>query len=238
GKDVENIVQGESFSVDLTSVIQYASIDSTVVFGVAHFDKNGEIKEVVGKSSKRNVSGSFVDVTDKILELGSEEAFNNYLQQNPDFIEKIAKSVFNETITCKIQQPIEEGDRLIAVSQSNDAEQWYPIFTYMTDDEEQQGSEGSEDDEEEVVELAPYFIDLTAGATANEKVVAVANQSLCVRGNVLILQTEEPLKASVYNISGALVKQQTVAGTAQIALPKGIYVVQLGVKAYKVVIKK
>ena len=109
--------------------------------------------------------------------------------------------------------------------------------------EESEGTEGDEEgegDEEEgvVIELLPYFIDLTAEATANEKVTTVPSQSICVNGNVVVLQTEQPLKASVYSITGALVKQQTVSGTAQVTLPKGIYIVQLGNKAYKVVIKK
>jgi hypothetical protein len=150
-----------------------------------------------------------------------------------------------ESIECTIEQPIEEGDRLIAVSKANGNEEWYPIYSLANEEgeegEEEEGeeSEGTEGEEDEgVIELLPYFIPLTAEATANEKVTTVPSQSICVNGNVVVLQTEQPLKASVYSITGALVKQQTVSGTAQVTLPKGIYIVQLGNKAYKVVIKK
>ena len=128
---------------------------------------------------------------------------------------------------------------MIAVYKANDNEEWYPIYSKEVEESEGEDEEEGEGEEEEtVMELLPYFIPLTAEDTANEKVTTVPDQSICVKGNVMVLQTEQPLKASVYSITGALVKQQTVSGTAQIALPKGIYIVQLGNKAYKVVIKK
>lgn len=152
----------------------------------------------------------------------TDAAFIAYVQANPEFVNQ---SVISENITCEIKQPIEEGDRLIVVSQSVGNQKWWPVYSYFV--------------ESKVNEvLHPYSISLTAQSTANEKVVTVSNQSVYVEGNTLVLETEVPLKASVYTISGVLVKQQTVSGNAQIALVKGIYVVQLGNKTYKVVLKQ
>jgi hypothetical protein len=169
------------------------------------------------------------------------EELQFYFEQHPEIVALLQASIMFESIECTIEQPIEEGDRLIAVSKANGNEEWYPIYSLANEEGEgEEGEEEGEGDEEEgvVIELLPYFIDLTAEATANEKVTTVPSQSICVNGNVVVLQTEQPLKASVYSITGSLVKQQTVSGTAQVTLPKGIYIVQLGNKAYKVVIKK
>jgi hypothetical protein len=211
-------------------------LKDTVTFGIAHVDQDGQIKDIIGQSKTHESGVSFYEMEELfqsiLASVQGPEELQFYFEQHPEIVALLQASIMFESIECTIEQPIEEGDRLIAVSKANGNEEWYPIYSLANE-------EGEGDEEEGVViELLPYFIDLTAEATANEKVTTVPSQSICVNGNVVVLQTEQPLKASVYSITGALVKQQTVSGTAQVTLPKGIYIVQLGNKAYKVVIKK
>ena len=220
GKDAEMIVEGLPFTVDMNSVMSDYDVDSAVVFGVAHINKEGEIKEIVGQSGKRRFGMSIYEIEELYMRFSSDEAFMAYVQANPEII---SQSIFSENIACEIKQPIEEGDRLIVVSQSAGNSKWWPVYSYFV-----------ENRENEV--LHPYSISLTANMTANEKISTLSDQQIYVEGNTLVLQTEEPLKASVYTISGALVKQQTVFGTARITLSKGIYVVQLENKTNKVVL--
>ena len=51
----------------------------------------------------------------------------------------------------------------------------------------------------------------------------------------LYVQTDSPSTLSVYSVTGQLVKQETVSGNTSLALPKGLYIVQLNGKAYKVI---
>jgi hypothetical protein len=252
----EVIVAGTPFSVSLNAVVSMYGLKDTVTFGIAHIDQDGQIKDIIGQSNTHKSGVSFYEMEELFqfikASVQSPEELQSYIEQHPEIVALLQASIMFETIECTIEQPIEEGDRLIAVSKANGNEEWYPIYSLANEEEEEgeeeegeesEGTEGDEEgegDEEEgvVIELLPYFIDLTAEATANEKVTTVPSQSICVNGNVVVLQTEQPLKASVYSITGALVKQQTVSGTAQVTLPKGIYIVQLGNKAYKVVIKK
>jgi hypothetical protein len=252
----EVIVAGTPFSVSLNAVVSMYGLKDTVTFGIAHIDQDGQIKDIIGQSKTHESGVSFYEMEELfqsiLASVQGPEELQFYFEQHPEIVALLQASIMFESIECTIEQPIEEGDRLIAVSKANGNEEWYPIYSLAEEEEEEgeeeegeesEGTEGDEEgegDEEEgvVIELLPYFIDLTAEATANEKVTTVPSQSICVNGNVVVLQTEQPLKASVYSITGALVKQQTVSGTAQVTLPKGIYIVQLGNKAYKVVIKK
>ena len=221
GEGTETITEGVPFTVDVNSIMSDYDVDASVVFGVAHINKNGEIKEIVGKTGKKTFGMSIYEIEEFYMRFPSDEAFIAYVQANPEFV---TQSVVSENITCEIKQPIEEGDRLIVVSQSVENPKWWPVYSYFV--------------ESKVNEvLHPYSISLTAKATANEKVVTVSNQKLYVDGNTLVVETEEPLKTSVYTLSGTLVKQQTAFGTNRIALTKGFYVVLLGKKTYKVVLK-
>ena len=51
----------------------------------------------------------------------------------------------------------------------------------------------------------------------------------------LYVQTDSPATLSIYNVTGQLVKQMQVTGNTSLPLPKGLYIVQLNGKAYKVI---
>ena len=165
---------------------------------------------------------SIYEIEEFYMRFPSDAAFIAYVQAHPEFI---SQSVISENISCEIKQPIEEGDRLIVVSQSAGGQKWWPVYSYFV--------EGKVNEV-----LHPYSIPLKADATANEKITTVSTHKIHTEGSTLVLETEEPLNVFVYTISGALVNQQMVFGTARIALIKGIYVVQLGNKTYKVALTK
>ena len=51
----------------------------------------------------------------------------------------------------------------------------------------------------------------------------------------LYVQTDSPATLSIYSVTGQLVKQMQVTGNTSLPLPKGLYIVQLNGKAYKVI---
>ena len=73
-------------------------------------------------------------------------------------------------------------------------------------------------------------------ATANEKITT--GSKVYVTGGVLYIQPEAPVKVSVFNMQGRLIKSAMISGDTQMQLPQGIYVVRLNDQSYKVSISE
>ena len=73
-------------------------------------------------------------------------------------------------------------------------------------------------------------------ATANEKITI--GSKVYVAGGVLYIQPEAPVKVSVFNMQGRLIKSAMISGDTQMQLPQGIYVVRLNDQSYKVSISE
>ena len=73
-------------------------------------------------------------------------------------------------------------------------------------------------------------------ATANEKITT--GSKVYVTGGVLYIQPEAPVKVSVFNMQGRLMKSAMISGDTQMQLPQGIYVVRLGDQSYKISISE
>jgi hypothetical protein len=71
------------------------------------------------------------------------------------------------------------------------------------------------------------------GETANTVLTADAVWS---SGGVLYVNAAKAGSLSIYNITGQLYKVATVSGSYTLSMPKGVYIVQLNGKAYKVVL--
>jgi len=69
-------------------------------------------------------------------------------------------------------------------------------------------------------------------ATGNK---LIASDAVWAANGMLTVKAAKPGTLSIYSVTGQLFKQVTVSGTSSWALPKGLYVVQLNGKAYKVV---
>ena len=76
-------------------------------------------------------------------------------------------------------------------------------------------------------------VELESGETGN---AAVAADAVWAAGGTLYVQAANPATLSIYTVTGQLYKQATVSGSASFTLPKGLYIVQLNGKAYKIVI--
>jgi len=63
----------------------------------------------------------------------------------------------------------------------------------------------------------------------------IAPDAVWTASGMLNVQTATPATLSVYSVTGQLVKQVVVNGNQPILLPKGLYIVQLNGKAYKVI---
>jgi hypothetical protein len=71
------------------------------------------------------------------------------------------------------------------------------------------------------------------GTTANTTVTADA---VWAAGGTLYANAANPGTISIYNITGQLYKIESISGSYTLSMPKGIYIVQLNGKAYKVVL--
>ena len=71
------------------------------------------------------------------------------------------------------------------------------------------------------------------GETSNEVIVANA---VYANNGMLYVKAAQAELLSVYTVTGQLAKKVTVSGEATFSLPKGIYIVTLANKAYKVVL--
>ncbi|MDO4756965.1 MAG: C10 family peptidase, partial [Parabacteroides sp.] len=130
GKDTQTIAAGVPFTVDMNAVMCDYAVDSSVVFAIAHTNRNGEIKEIVGQSGKKRFGMSIYEMEEFYMRYPSDEAFIAYVQANPEFI---SQSVVSDNIACEIKQPIEEGDRLILCSQSAGTQKWWPVYSYFVE---------------------------------------------------------------------------------------------------------
>lgn len=73
-------------------------------------------------------------------------------------------------------------------------------------------------------------------ATANEKITI--GSKVYVTGGVLYIQPEAPVKVSVFNMQGRLIKSAMISGDTQMQLPQGIYLVRLADQSYKISISE
>ena len=73
-------------------------------------------------------------------------------------------------------------------------------------------------------------------ATANEKITI--GSKVYVAGGVLYIQPEAPVKVSVFNMQGLLMKSAMISGDTQMQLPQGIYLVRLADQSYKISISE
>jgi len=63
----------------------------------------------------------------------------------------------------------------------------------------------------------------------------VAKNNVWAASGTLFVETDSPATLSVYSVTGQLVNQVSVSGSTSLPLPKGLYIVQLNGKAYKVI---
>ena len=78
----------------------------------------------------------------------------------------------------------------------------------------------------------------TSGAGDDDELTGnatIATDKVWASGGTLYMETATPATISVYSITGQLVKQVFVNGSDNVTLPKGLYIVQMNGKAYKVV---
>lgn len=71
------------------------------------------------------------------------------------------------------------------------------------------------------------------GETGN---ATVEKDAIWAAGGTLYVKTGTPGTLSIYTITGQLYKQDAISGSYTLSMPKGIYIVQLNGKAYKVVL--
>jgi len=84
-----------------------------------------------------------------------------------------------------------------------------------------------------------YKISITSvTATSEEEITGnqlVVKNAVWAASGRLFVQTDTPATLSIYSVTGQLVKQVPVSGSSSLALPKGLYIVQLNGKAFKVI---
>lgn len=71
------------------------------------------------------------------------------------------------------------------------------------------------------------------GQTGNE---TLAENAVWAANGTLYVKTADPATLSIYSVTGQLYKQVSVSGSYSLAMSKGLYIVQLNGKAYKVVL--
>lgn len=90
-------------------------------------------------------------------------------------------------------------------------------------------------------EVANYYVDnikfITSGTTAVNSPKSVAIQVLSLK-NAVAVKGAQGQTVQVYNLGGALVYKSAAASSSEtVALPLGLYVVKVGDKAVKVIVK-
>jgi hypothetical protein len=71
------------------------------------------------------------------------------------------------------------------------------------------------------------------GETAN---TTITGDAVWAAGGTLYVQTANAGTLAIYNITGQLYKVENISGSYTLSMPKGVYIVQLNGKAYKVVL--
>ena len=222
------IEQGKPFGIDLLCVIPIDLFGAkTAQIAVAHLAADGTLKELVCTPQTREFPidlNSFISFFEVVGEYPFEQ-WEEVIASHPDLrwvfqlIESV-KDVNFEALACQINQPIEAGDYLMAVSSQDGGKQWLPIV--------------SQADLQTDKKIDVDLIELTA-STANASIEAVAQANIYVaEGKLCIDHAEGEVK--VYTATGACVATQTVKGSARMALPKGIYFVRIGQTTTKVII--
>ena len=74
--------------------------------------------------------------------------------------------------------------------------------------------------------------EIESGETAN---MTILTDALWASSGSLIVQAVKPSTLSIYTVTGQLYKQMPVSGNISLPLPKGLYIVQLNGKAYKII---
>jgi hypothetical protein len=84
------------------------------------------------------------------------------------------------------------------------------------------------------IDIGPYET-ISSGSDIAKS--AVANAKVYAQAGVLTVESATPQTVSVYTVTGALVYSQAVNGKATItSLAHGLYIVKLGIQAYKVIL--
>ena len=222
------IEQGKPFGIDLLCVTPIDLFGAkTAQIAVAHLAADGTLKELVCTPQTREFPidlNSFISFFEVVGEYPFEQ-WEEVIASHPDLswvfqlIESV-KDVNFEALACQINQPIEAGDYLMAVSSQDGGKQWLPIV--------------SQADLQTDKKIDVDLIELTA-STANASIEAVAQANIYVAEGKLCIDHAEG-EVQVYTATGACVATQTVKGSARMALPKGIYFVRIGQTTTKVII--
>ena len=234
----ETIEPGKLFDIDLLCVTPIDLFGAnTAQIAVAHLANDGTIKELVCTPQTQEFKidlNSYINFYDE-MEKYSEEQWDQVIASSPDLsrvfqiIESIKDTNF-EALTCQINQPIEAGDYLMAVSSQDGGKQWLPIV--------------SRADLHTDTKINVDVIELTASTDDDSDLMApTANASIEAADQANIYGTEGKLcienaegEVKVYTATGACIATRQVKGAAQIALPKGAYFVKVGKQTTKIII--
>ena len=222
------IEQGKPFGIDLLCVTPIDLFGAkTAQIAVAHLAADGTLKELVCTPQTREFPIDLNSLIEFFTVVGEYpfEQWEEVIASHPDLswvfqLIKSVKDVNFEALACQINQPIEAGDYLMAVSSQDGGKQWLPIV--------------SRADLQTDKKLDVDLIELTA-STANASIEAVAQANIYVAEGKLCIDHAEG-EVQVYTATGACVATQTVKGSARMALPKGIYFVRIGQTTTKVII--
>ena len=235
----DTIEPGKLFDIDLLCVTPINLCGAeTAQIAVAHFANDGTIKELVCAPQTHEFKidmNSYIDFFTE-MEKYSEEQWEQLLESSPELaltgqMIASAEDANFEALTCQINQPIEAGDYLMAVSSQDGGKQWFPIVSQIDDDKMD-------------TKMNVDVIELTASTDDDSDLMApTANASIEAADQANIYGTEGKLcienaegEVKVYTATGACIATRQVKGAAQIALPKGVYLVKLGKQTTKVII--
>ena len=222
------IEQGKPFGIDLLCVTPIDLFGAkTAQIAVAHLAADGTLKELVCTPQTREFPIDLNSLIEFFTVVGEYpfEQWEEVIASHPDLswvfqLIKSVKDVNFEALACQINQPIEAGDYLMAVSSQDGGKQWLPIV--------------SQADLQADKKLDVDLIELTA-STANASIEAAAQANIYVAKGKLCIDNAEG-EVQVYTATGACVATQTVKGSARMALPKGVYFVRIGQTTTKVII--
>ena len=234
----ETIEPGKLFDIDLLCVTPIDLFGAkTAQIAVAHLANDGTIKELVCTPQTQEFKidlNSYINFYDE-MEKYSEEQWDQVIASSPDLsrvfqiIESVKDANF-EALTCQINQPIEAGDYLMAVSSQDGGKQWLPIVSRANLHTDTKINV-------DVIELTASTDDDSdlMAPTANASIEATAQANIYVAAGKLCIENAEG-EVKVYTATGACIATRQVKGAAQIALPKGAYFVKVGKQTTKIII--
>jgi hypothetical protein len=67
----------------------------------------------------------------------------------------------------------------------------------------------------------------------------ISNDNVAIHSttNGIAIATQEPASVAIFNLSGQQVYQSVIHGSAEVALSKGVYIVQAGKESHKVIVQ-